>query len=240
MRTKMSLALSVSAAAALIGALAAPAFASPPTEPPGQSKLHQVKVENWDRTVSIDAASIQDGRLTLVSATKIVPAKLGDRVATLTTTVTTDAATSYDFNLFASGFISRLDGETIARNSLFAPAHDGDPLLYAQDNSGGNAFCWDDKFYVNGAFSFTTGSTAPCATNATSPGSTNTYVTKIFGDNSVTTEVLHNGTSLGTLHRMLPKSAQTQYQPILRTGLTAPSAGESGVLKISNSNLSVE
>ena len=240
MRTKMSVALSISAAAALIGAVAAPAFAAPPTEPPGQNQLHQVNVNNWDRTVSIDAASIQDGRLTLVAATKIVPAELGARVATLTTTVTTDAATSYDFNLFASGFISRLDGETIARNTLFAPAHDGDPLLYAQDNSGGYAFCWDDKFYVNKVFSFTAGNTSPCATNSTPPGSTNTYVTKIFGDNSVTTEVIHNGISLGTLHRLLPKSNQTQYRPILRTGLTAPTKGETGALTISGSNLSVE
>lgn len=238
LRTRLSLALVLSTA--LIAALAGPAFAAAPTEPPGQSKLQQVNVNKWDRTVPVDAASIQDGRLTLLAATKIVPAELGARVATLTTTVTTDAATSHDFNLFASGFISSLSGETIARSTLFAPAHDGDPLLYAQDNSGGNAFCWDDKFFVNTVFSFTTGSASPCATNATPPGSTNTYVTKIFGDNSVTTEVIHNGSSLGTIHRMLPKSNQTQYQPLLRTGISAPPAGEAGALTISDSNLTVQ
>ncbi len=239
MRTKMSLALTVSAAAALIGALAIPAFAAPPTEPPGQIKLHQVNVNNWDRTVAIDTASTQDGRLTLLAATKIVPAELGGRVATLTTTVTTDAATSHDFNLFASGFISRLDGETIARSTLFAPAHDGDPLLYAQNNTSGIGFCWDDKFYVNDAFVFTQ-ATNLCSAYTVSPGSTDTYVTKIFGDNTVTTEVILNGLSAGTLHRVLSKSNTTQYQPILRTGLTAPPAGESGALTISNSNLSVK
>lgn len=236
---RLQLALAMAAAATMIGAFAGPATAAPPTEPPGQTKLHQVPVDGWDRTVAVNAASIQDGRLTLLAATKVVPADLGARVATLTTTVTTDDATSNDFNLFASGFISRLPGETIARNTLFAPSHDGDPLLYAQDNSAGYGFCWDDKFYDDGDFAFTTG-TNRCAVHAAPPGGTYTYVTKISGDNTVTTETFRGSDSIGgPLTRTLPKPASTKYHPLLRTGISSP-AEESGSLTISGSTLTVQ
>ncbi len=82
--------------------------------------LAQVNVSSWDRTVAINAASIKNGSLALLAGTTISPSTLGATVATLTTTVTTDEASSYDFDLFVSGFIGRVAGETIARSTLFA------------------------------------------------------------------------------------------------------------------------
>ena len=165
--------------------------------------------------------------------------------ATFTTTVRADAgaaAWTTDGELEAAGLAQVVGGETFMSNGqtfsganpLASPAHDGDPIVFAQYNGGGpgNPTCANGKFYVGTVWVFGSGDICQIANDSsdqTTPvdGGAQRYTITIHGDGTWTGSVTpldadgdvvtsFNVPGVQTFSGTLPGNASTQFAPVLR------------------------
>ncbi|HEV2800698.1 MAG TPA: thrombospondin type 3 repeat-containing protein [Pyrinomonadaceae bacterium] len=143
-------------------------------------------------------------------------------------------------NLVTVGFLREITGETPDGSTPFAPAHDGDPAIWFQNNNPqGVGFCMDKQFFVNGNFAFTQSGVSQCglpqdnsAQTAAEPGSYVNYYVTIFANNTFRLVIEHldadgerlrNLASLSpaanpyTITGTLPHPADSNYHPYVRT-----------------------
>ncbi|GEL95619.1 Ig-like domain-containing protein [Cellulomonas composti] len=129
-------------------------------------------------------------------------ADLGARQsATFTTTITADENASdwtAQGNLFGVGFLRVIDGETVNRTTSIGGQHQGDPIIWAQDNSGhGVGMCANSQFYsTTGDWVFGAGAGYQCGLpfdnadqSATAQGSSFRYQTKVRADGTWTAKL---------------------------------------------------
>ena len=120
--------------------------------------------------------------------------------ARITTTISANAYAanwSAGAPLDAVGFVRLVAGETVDARTAFQPAHDGDPVAWAQDNAGagrGTGFCANDKFFVQNAWVFNQGTVCGIPHDnadqtATADDSSLRFVVTLDGDGDYTLAV---------------------------------------------------
>lgn len=166
-------------------------------------------------------------------------------VATFSTTIAIDkyaANWTNGGNLLTVGFVRDLADE--ASPQVFAAQHDGDPLIWFQNNNpAGIGFCWDKEFNIGGGFGpgqfvFTQSGVAQCGVanddasqTAPRPGSLANYTVAIKADNTyaLTVELLDadgqrvtntagwwQNANPHTITGTLPLAPTASYSPYIR------------------------
>jgi hypothetical protein len=148
--------------------------------------------------------------------------------ATLATTVRTNpwaANWSTHGMLAAAGFLRVIPGESVSyATPLASPAHDGDPIILEQFNSGTKGYCTNNKFMVNGKFAF--GADGKCGTvpgrtaYSQSPLPTLHWTVTLQGNGHYQAAIalMKGARALATerFSAKLPGTAKTEFVPVLR------------------------